>query len=80
LVGLIGGFSAAVLFVAFEHVQSFRLLLFSFVVITGALVGLEIPLLMRILKDEYDFSDLVSKIFSIDYVGALFASLSSLWF
>jgi spermidine synthase len=75
LVGLIGGFSAAVLFVAFEHVQSFRLLLFSFVVITGALVGLEIPLLMRILKDEYDFSDLVSKIFSIDYVGALFASL-----
>lgn len=75
LVGLIGGFSAAVLFVAFEHVHSFRLLLFSFVVITGALVGLEIPLLMRILKDEYDFSDLVSKIFSIDYVGALFASL-----
>lgn len=75
LVGLIGGFSAAILFVAFEHVSSFRLLLFSFVVITGALVGLEIPLLMRILKDEYDFSDLVSKIFSIDYVGALFASL-----
>lgn len=75
LVGLIGGFSAAILFVAFEHVHSFRLLLFSFVVITGALVGLEIPLLMRILKDEYDFSDLVSKIFSIDYVGALFASL-----
>lgn len=75
LVGMIGGFSAAIMFVAFEHVSSFRLLLFSFVVITGALVGLEIPLLMRILKDEYDFSDLVSKIFSIDYVGALFASL-----
>jgi spermidine synthase len=75
LVGLIGGFSAAVMFVAFEYVQSFRILLFSFVIITGALVGLEIPLLMRILKDEYDFKDLVSKIFSIDYVGALFASL-----
>ncbi len=75
LVGLIGGCSAAVMFVAFEYVQSFRILLFSFVIITGALVGLEIPLLMRILKDEYDFKDLVSKIFSIDYVGALFASL-----
>lgn len=75
LVGLIGGFSAAMLFLAFEYVSSFRFLLFSTVIITGALVGLEIPLLMRILKDEYDFKDLVSKIFSIDYVGALFASL-----
>ncbi len=75
LVGIIGGFSAAIMFVSFEHVSSFRFLLFTFVIITGALVGLEIPLLMRILKDEYDFSDLVSKVFSIDYVGALFASL-----
>lgn len=75
LVGLVGGFSACMLFVAFEYVTSFRFLLFSTVVITGALVGLEIPLLMRILKNEYDFKDLVSKIFSIDYVGALFASL-----
>lgn len=74
-VGLIGGFTACLLFISFEFVQSFRILLFSTVVITGALVGLEIPLLMRILKDEYDFKDLVSKIFSIDYVGALFASL-----
>lgn len=75
LVGLVGGFSACMLFIAFEYVTSFRFLLFSTVVITGALVGLEIPLLMRILKNEYDFKDLVSKIFSIDYVGALFASL-----
>lgn len=75
LVGLVGGFSAAILFVAFEHVSSFNVLLFSLVILTGALVGLELPLLMRILKDEYDFSDLVSKIFSIDYVGALLASL-----
>lgn len=74
-VGLIGGFTAAILFVSFEFISSFRILLFTTVIITGALVGLEIPLLMRILKDEYDFKDLVSKIFSIDYVGALFASI-----
>lgn len=74
-VGVIGGFTAAILFVSFEFVNSFRILLFSIVIITGALVGLEIPLLMRILKDHYDFKDLVSKIFSIDYVGALFASI-----
>jgi spermidine synthase len=49
--------------------------LYSLVVITGTLVGLELPLLMRILKDRVEFSDLVSRIFTFDYIGALFASL-----
>lgn len=75
IVGLVGGGSAATLFLSFEHVTSFRILLFSFVVIIGTLVGLEIPLLMRILKDRFEFKDLVSKVFTVDYIGALFASL-----
>ena len=41
----------------------------------GVLVGLEIPLLMRILKDELDFKELVSRVLALDYVGALVASL-----
>src|SRR5438045_3296046 len=41
----------------------------------GTLVGLEIPLLMRILKDELDFKELVSRVLALDYVGALVASL-----
>jgi spermidine synthase len=75
LVGLIGGFAAAVLFVVFEHVIYFRLILYSLVTLTGIMVGLELPLLMRILKDRIEFSDLVSRIFTFDYIGALFASL-----
>jgi spermidine synthase len=43
--------------------------------VIGALVGLEIPLLMRILKDRLEFGDLVSKVLTFDYVGALAASL-----
>jgi spermidine synthase len=39
------------------------------------LVGLEIPLLMKILKDKLDFNDLVSKVFTFDYIGALVASI-----
>jgi spermidine synthase len=39
------------------------------------LVGVEIPLLMRILKEKYSFKDLVSQVFTFDYVGALLASL-----
>src|SRR5688572_19616389 len=75
LVGMVGGFSAALLFVLFEQVIYFRVLLYALVIVTGVLVGLEIPLLMRILKDRLEFSDLVSRIFTFDYIGALFASL-----
>ena len=75
LVGMVGGFSAALLFILFEQVIYFRVILYALVTITGILVGLEIPLLMRILKDRLEFSDLVSRIFTFDYIGALFASL-----
>lgn len=75
LIGLIGGFSAAFLFLVFEMVDAFRLLLYGQVGITGLLVGLEIPLLMRILKDQFEFKDLVGNIFTFDYIGALFASI-----
>jgi spermidine synthase len=75
LVGMIGGFSAVFLFLLFEQVIYFRVLLYFFVVLTGTLVGLEIPILMRVLKDRIEFDELVSRIFTFDYLGALFASL-----
>ena len=75
LVGAVGGSSAAVLFTLFEHVYSFRVLLYFIVGLIGVLVGIEIPLLLRILKDKLEFSDLVSRVLAFDYIGALFASL-----
>lgn len=75
LLALFGGSSAAILFVAFSEVSEFRILLYASVMVTGILVGIEIPILMRILKDEYDFKELVSKVFTFDYLGALLASL-----
>ena len=41
----------------------------------GTLVGLEIPLLMRILREAVDFKELVAKVLTFDYLGALVASL-----
>ncbi|MBL7542171.1 MAG: polyamine aminopropyltransferase [Bdellovibrionaceae bacterium] len=76
VIGIIGGFSAAFLFVAYEYVSSFRFILYTIIFIIGCFVGLEIPLLMRILKDRFEFKDLVSKIFTYDYIGALIASIS----
>ena len=80
LVGIVGGSSAALLFLLFESVELFRVLLYFVVGVIGILVGIEIPLLMRILKDRLEFKDLVAKIFTFDYIGALFASvLFPLW-
>ncbi|GAB3325331.1 polyamine aminopropyltransferase [Larkinella ripae] len=75
LVGLVGGCSAPLLFVLFEYAASFRVVLYTFVSLTGILVGLEIPLLMRILENQLSFKELVSRVFTFDYIGALLASL-----
>src|SRR5437667_1635277 len=41
----------------------------------GVLVGLEIPLLMRIVKHRYQFKDVIAHVLTFDYLGALAASL-----
>jgi spermidine synthase len=74
-VALLGGFSAPFLFLAFSRVSYFNVLLYLIVFLIGMLVGLEIPLLMRILKDQLDFKQLVSRVLAFDYIGALLASL-----
>ncbi|WP_298136570.1 polyamine aminopropyltransferase [Flavobacterium sp.] len=75
LVGLIGGLSSVVLFLLFETDFAFQFILYLLVFVTGCLVGLEIPLLMNILKDKVEFKDLVSNVFTFDYIGALLASI-----
>lgn len=75
LVGVIGGLSSVLLFILFEQVDYFQFVLYFLVFITGCLVGLEIPLLMNILKDKVEFSNLVSNVFTFDYIGALLASV-----
>jgi spermidine synthase len=74
-VALLGGSAAPVLFLCYAHLASFRVALFGVVLAIGTLVGLELPLLMRILKEHVDFRDLVSRVLAFDYVGALLASV-----
>lgn len=77
LVGLVGGSLPALLFIANAYApSSFRLLLYLLVMLVGILVGLEIPLVMRILKRNVRFKDLVSQVLTFDYLGALAVSLA----
>ena len=75
MVAVVGGFSSTLLFLAFAFTDAFQLLLYTLVFIIGALVGLEIPLLMRLLQDRFEFKDVVANVLTFDYLGALGASL-----
>ena len=75
MLGVIGGFSSALLFLAFAYTQGFQLLMYALVVVIGILVGLEIPILMRMVRERYHFRDVVAHVLTFDYLGALGASL-----
>ncbi len=77
LVAIVGGSLPALLFLANAYVPgAFRLLLYGMVLLVGMLVGLEIPLVMRILKRNVALKDLVSQVLTFDYLGALAVSLA----
>jgi spermidine synthase len=76
-VGLIGGVSAALLFMTFSWMAGpFRTLLYVLVFMVGCLVGMEVPLVMRALNArQTEFNELVSRVLTFDYLGALAVSL-----
>ena len=85
LVGLVGGLMPAALF-ALQTLAapSFRIALYTLVMAVGVLVGLEIPLVLRILKRELHgagsaragIGPLVSQVLTFDYLGALAVSIA----
>lgn len=75
IIGVLGGYSAALLFYAFAIIENYTPILFIITFSLGALIGLEIPLVIRILKDISPLKINISNVFTVDYIGALFASL-----
>ncbi|NLR76083.1 polyamine aminopropyltransferase [Leeia aquatica] len=78
LVGLFGGVAATLLFVLYAwDATPFRTVLYVLVFIIGCLVGMEIPLVMRIFNQRNTaFRELVSRVLTFDYLGALAVSLA----
>ncbi len=74
-IAVIGGMSALMLFAAFSWLDNYVAVLVLVSVTVGALVGVEIPLVVRILKDLRDLRLNVSNVLTADYIGALAASL-----
>ncbi len=77
LVALAGGALPVVLFLANGFIPgAFRFLLYGMVGVVGVLVGLEIPLVMRILRRDVALKELVSQVLTFDYLGALAVSVA----
>ena len=75
LVGFLGGLSAPLLFFAFAVIGNYSPFLFIVIILLGSLLGIEIPLVIRILKQHFSLKTNVSNVFTADYIGALIAAL-----
>ncbi len=75
-VALVGGMSAAMLFVVFPYYALYKPVMYGLILLIGTLVGLEIPLLTRILSRSANFSESLAHVLSLDYIGALIGSVS----
>ncbi|MCM8536192.1 MAG: polyamine aminopropyltransferase [Lentisphaeraceae bacterium] len=74
-VGFIGGTMTVVGFAAFTYTSIYQVTLLSLTSLIGILVGLEIPLVICILKDFNSVKVTIANVMSADYIGALVASL-----
>lgn len=76
-VGVFGGISAILLFLANLYLEQYQLVMYFEIIIIGTLVGVEIPLLTRIIEsDEENLRVTLSSIFSFDYIGGLIGSIA----
>lgn len=76
-IGIIGGLSAFILMLVFFYFPlSFRVSLYGLVLSIGIMVGMEIPIVMRILfQNGQELKNMLSNVLSLDYLGALVVSL-----
>jgi len=70
-----GGMSVPVLYLLFSWDAAYMIGMILCIFIVGVLTGFEIPLLSRILSDELDLRENLSDVLSLDYIGALIATL-----
>jgi spermidine synthase len=71
----VGGLGGPLLYLTFAQSSHVRLVLYLLVASTGILVGAELPLLMRVLRRRVAFKDVVPRVLSLDYAGALVGAL-----
>lgn len=73
---LAGGFSPTLTYIAYAYTAHYGLVLYFFVSFIGIMIGLEIPVIIRINNDfSKELSTNLGNILSADYLGSLIGSL-----
>ncbi|OUS26532.1 hypothetical protein A9Q99_18450 [Gammaproteobacteria bacterium 45_16_T64] len=76
-ISLVGGVCSLLLFMAFPLVRAlYDTTMYSLILIIGALVGMEIPILTTILSKKNSTRDSIANVMSLDYLGALIGSVA----
>jgi spermidine synthase len=74
-VAVVGGLSVPAAMLCYAYTAFFPIFMLALVVGLGTLVGIELPLLLRLLEERLSFKELVARALGVDYVGALLGSL-----
>ena len=76
-ISLVGGVCSLLLLMAFPMVRAlYDATMYSLILIIGALVGMEIPILTGILAEKQSTRDSIANVMSLDYLGALIGSVA----
>jgi spermidine synthase len=76
-IALVGGISSTLLFMAFPFARPlYELTMYTLILIIGALVGMEIPILTALLAQKNEVRDSIANVMSLDYLGALIGSVA----
>ena len=73
--GLVGGFSVPILFAVYAATDLYYPAMITLIMAVGILIGLEIPLLTRVMENQFTLRDNISNVLSLDYFGAFAATL-----
>lgn len=75
-IGFLGGFSSFILFLTNIYTQIYSLVMYTLIILIGIFVGLEIPILTRIIEEnDSNVRKNLANIFTFDYIGGLIGSI-----
>lgn len=76
LLAIIGGLSVPILYFIYSIQFFYYPIMCLLIIAIGTLIGLEIPLLTRIMEEYFQLRENISNVLSLDYLGAFLASLA----
>lgn len=76
ILGIVGGLCVPILYFSYMCEPIYYPVMFILIMAIGTLIGLEIPLLTRIMEQYYDLRNNISNVLSLDYLGAFIATLA----